>query len=536
MPNVEDLTISLTVKETGKLGQLKKKLDSIMGAGGAGIEFQPQLPGFQSMKDDVKYIKSKLLKELSRIFPQFWGGEATRVQETMERAGTLMKQLDTFGERIMDSIKERGGFEKAAKALGLKIGDTTEEEISRRLEHFIESMRAGAQEILKGNWTDDRSRLWLKIMEDIVKDTGSDINQILGQFRKSMEHMPEDFLQKAIKLLADSVGTYVERELNMMPFKSWTKLIENFDPESVNEFLKRLEEFKNEEIKNLIEPFKDMGKASTKLFEVLKDKFGFSGKELSTILKSQQKLEEEMGKNEKLKKFIKGFVAKGLIEAKKGGKLFRFPESIRKWMNEMLKNNEDIEKYYSLFDNLGSISIDDMVMNVNKELAEIFPQLKKFIDKSIPIEAKTFFEPKHIPELEKREKTWEDVAVITGRYTDKVGESVEASEKLRNTVTFITAPGSLLYDLKKRELSERAFELTKIDKKLKSLRDTIEDIQKGQFMKAALKVAGKDPTETMLEAIITMLREMGKADEEIKNAIEGLDLPEEQEEKMRSMF
>lgn len=151
MPTVDDLTVSLTIKDNSNLDKLRKNLDEILktgpggvtGGGGGGIKKQDLErigKGLESQLNSIEsYIEDYLLPTSLR----------TKQEDITITAGKIDKMIEDFD--LKDKFKElfMGGTMPGIKNF-LKTYNKTEEELPELLEELFNQARGILHDALKG--------------------------------------------------------------------------------------------------------------------------------------------------------------------------------------------------------------------------------------------------------------------------------------------------------------------------------------------------------------------------------------------------
>ena len=96
MPTVDDLVISLTIKETGKLGKLQKQLEAIVGKKG---QLLPTLQIPPKLTHDIDYIRRRMDYLIPVVSPS-----SREVTKLKMQASSLEKLIDNYRNEIRDFL------------------------------------------------------------------------------------------------------------------------------------------------------------------------------------------------------------------------------------------------------------------------------------------------------------------------------------------------------------------------------------------------------------------------------------------------
>jgi hypothetical protein len=198
MPTVDDLTISLTIKETSKLGQLQKQLEALVGKKG---EKAPIIGLDPTMKADLTYIK----RELALIAPATIPGKGN-IERMAHSARKLINWIDkqdikSLASRIIP--QDQSKREEMARELGVTIDDL-EDTLSKRVETYIKALQmVGGKLTTAGRWSQDLLDAWMKMQRIGPEMPETERKMIFNSFQKAIkennELMLEFFKKKGIK-------------------------------------------------------------------------------------------------------------------------------------------------------------------------------------------------------------------------------------------------------------------------------------------------------------------------------------------------
>lgn len=138
MVTVDDLVISLTIKETGRLGRLQKQLDAVVGKRGQRLGFGLGVLG--NIPADIAFIKRQIQWIKPEVLP-------TREQPKQMRktAAIILKQLEDYGDDIVDKIaraRSKEGFKK-------EVGAKTDAELKQAIRGTIEKVKASLTAVVE---------------------------------------------------------------------------------------------------------------------------------------------------------------------------------------------------------------------------------------------------------------------------------------------------------------------------------------------------------------------------------------------------
>lgn len=141
MPTVDDLVISLTIKENSRLGRLQKQLDAIVGKKGARVGFG--LGALGNIPADIAQIK----KQMQWLRPSVLPTKESPVQ-LRRVAGSILKDLEDNMSSIVSKIMTVKP--QYFKTLKDELGALTDEELKSSLESSLNQVRETVSDIFKG--------------------------------------------------------------------------------------------------------------------------------------------------------------------------------------------------------------------------------------------------------------------------------------------------------------------------------------------------------------------------------------------------
>ncbi|MEE9438995.1 MAG: hypothetical protein V3V14_08355 [Saprospiraceae bacterium] len=237
MPTVDDLVISLTIKETGNLGKLKKSLDSLVGTKAGGIK--GVVPSFMylkrdliGLKQDSTYIKKRLTFLMPNVIPR----SKEQMKETARIARTL---IDKTRETLIDKMisKDKNALLGMMQAQGI----TTEAELREFLGDKLTEYQYRLEEIMRGRWSGEKAQRFLVRMDRLIaaqdfaggysKKLLEDIENSIAEFNREMailleargiSAIPEfQIYQPYLEKLSEAMMTAVRRGDPLVDFKEF---------------------------------------------------------------------------------------------------------------------------------------------------------------------------------------------------------------------------------------------------------------------------------------------------------------------------
>ena len=158
MVTVDDLVISLTIKETSKLGRLQKQLDSIVGKKG---EKAPTFGLDASVKADLSAIKRRIIFLMPTTIPG--KNKPYAMAETARIASSILeKDIRDYAEKI--TPKNPDVLKRTMAEFGVK----TRPELVDALEDKIKDWQLRLEEVMSKTWTNDQAQKFLVNIDDLI--------------------------------------------------------------------------------------------------------------------------------------------------------------------------------------------------------------------------------------------------------------------------------------------------------------------------------------------------------------------------------
>jgi len=200
--SVEDLVISLTIKEGGKLDDLRKQLDSIFGKKGA------KTPDFAKIfKVDFSKDLTIIKRKLDFLVPTVFG---TSIQSTRRiSASTLKVQRATRG-LTMEKIKAMDPSNLFPK-FGLKM-EAGAEALEKKLEAFMDDVEDQLELGARGIFSGSKANLFASIVGNLQKISSTEGGRIATLIDQMRALIKEKSLQNALQKVLQSKGLTVESE------------------------------------------------------------------------------------------------------------------------------------------------------------------------------------------------------------------------------------------------------------------------------------------------------------------------------------
>jgi len=329
LPTVDDLVISLRIKETGKLGQLKKQLDTLVGKTGrgvgAGMMFMKR--DLNILREDTGFIKRRILFLMPTEIP----GKARpyAMAETARIASvTLEKNIRAYAEKL---IPQRQDVLEATMA---EFGVETREDLIDALEDKIKDWQLRLEDVMKRDWVSESAQKFIGRIDDLIKRKTFTVGKAKELMRDIDESIGER--NKEIAELLKKLGLTVKPEqwiARLRPEK-FAKVFPSNEGlrEDWEEMGKLFDITSKENLNTLMRMWDTIDKlegGTPEALEVLSKKFGVDLKELWNLTK------EEVRKSEDLRTVaLLTFRAMG---AERGKKAIGFPLGFRQMIFDVLK-------------------------------------------------------------------------------------------------------------------------------------------------------------------------------------------------------
>ena len=202
MPTIDDLTVSLTIKDNSNLDKLRKNLDAVIKSGG----LQPGgVAGVGLGGDKVsKKILDKLNYLQQYILPISVG---TKQEDITIAGGKLLKIIEDFD--LKEKLKElwKGGTGAGIKGF-MKKYDVTEEEIPELLDELFDQITGTIHQAIAGEMPVGKAWKTITLMiESLSKLEASDFN--VGRMKdilNNLMNISNEYHNEAIEYLRKLVG------------------------------------------------------------------------------------------------------------------------------------------------------------------------------------------------------------------------------------------------------------------------------------------------------------------------------------------
>jgi len=306
MVNVDDLVISLTIKETSKLGQLKKQLDAIVGKRG---EKAPVFGLDPTIKMDLTFIKRKMNYLVPVVSPR--SGEKQRLKAY---AGSTKLLIQRYKGEISDFLSNLEGKEMNKMLEDFNVA--TQEQLSVAIEALMDDFTGEAEDIFKGITGGEKSKRFLDRINELIRSVRQKEGLKTTAIRELIESVPE--AQERWEKILEKLGLIKTGQFKMFELQD----------EVIN---------KNEVIKNWLELNKEGIDAFGKYFEGEKAVYeplvraltdlGF-GDDLQNVLENIAEIQDDVNLQNLLGAMLKAF-QKGLPA--------RVPQAFKEYIQKVIK-------------------------------------------------------------------------------------------------------------------------------------------------------------------------------------------------------
>jgi len=212
MPTVDDLVISLTIKETGSLGKLKKEVEALTGKR---MGFGKTIPNLMylkrdliGLKDDTNWIKKRIIFLMPTVIPR--SGE--KLKETARIAHSL---IDTTRESLIDKMATTKELKSIMEANDIK----TEEELRVFLGEKLNEYQYRLEDIMKGIWTGDKAQKFVVRLNNLISAQAlksGKAKMLLDDIENSIAEMNREIAmlltEKGLPTVPEFTAWYPEKE------------------------------------------------------------------------------------------------------------------------------------------------------------------------------------------------------------------------------------------------------------------------------------------------------------------------------------
>jgi len=299
MPTVDDLTVSLTIKDNSNLDKLRKNLDALIKSGftgaGAGAGAGDIKKEITTIRKNISDINSQMNFLLPTISPP--KGDVAGMQEYAKRvSGNIQK----FKENIADFLtpEKLGSLQDLAE--DLNITELTTANMQEGVERLLDKYDLITQSIAKGELVlkGSKAKKYLDLLSGIINDLlagGSNLTRL----RQVEKAIPEDLIQRTLEKVFEMVGIKHKGQFTMYKVgikgadeETIAKWIEDVPAELVDK-LKPM--FKDKSVwEGLMYAMKDMGYSPEDLLSLFTDLETIKGKEdIENLVKAMLTLQQQ---------------------------------------------------------------------------------------------------------------------------------------------------------------------------------------------------------------------------------------------------
>lgn len=324
MPTVDDLVISLTVKDTSNLGQLKKTLDNLMKPTRGGFTLPAQgvdIPEIEEILDTVDYIR----KSVDFLIPSttYSYREAAKFRKEGTRMAIKVAEME---EDIKDYFvtSSEDNFDKMREMFELGE-DATVDDVKGQFSWVMKEIKSKIESVRGGIWRDKRAENFINIIKAVLADLNSDQTESMTLLRKLYAFMSEP--QREMEKILEAVGVLKGIKTGMFSLKDnffelYKEIADKFDKvdEDINSFI-------------------GSGSRFNKYFT--KDKTSMESLiELAKFIRGSLGLGEESNVREVLRKageYTRSEIVKSMLKAKQEGIDVAMPTELWEQMKKDLK-------------------------------------------------------------------------------------------------------------------------------------------------------------------------------------------------------
>ncbi len=380
MPTVDDLTVSLTIKDNSNLDKLRKNLDEILktgpggvtGGGSGGIKKADLDKDFKDIKDMLDNIDD----QMDFLLPTYSPNARDRKGQ-MEYARRISNNVVNLKQKIASflSPEKMGPLEDLAKDLNIK--DMTTENMQEGIEKLLDKYNLIAQSITKGELllTGGAGKKFLDTLRSVINDILSGGSN-LTRLREIEGKIPESLMQRTIEKMLDKLGIVKKGQFTM------TKVgIKDEDKDKLDKWIKDVPEGIVDKLKDLLKEKNNWNALLLSLKEL-----GYAPEELQKLLSQDMAKEDE----ERVKNLIKAILKVFMESGQKGtlGLPMTFTDFVKKEAGVNLRakgkssiTKLDISTFSGDFSKLKQIipTLTDEVIKAAEEIGMLPIELKTLL-------------------------------------------------------------------------------------------------------------------------------------------------------------
>lgn len=285
MPTVDDLVISLTIKETSRLSDLQNQLEAIVGKKG---EKAPIFGIDPSLKADLTFIKRKMSYLVPVVAPR-----SIEKEKMKAYAASTKLLIQRYKGEISDFLSKLP--EKEMEKMFNEFNVKTEDELSKAIEFLFEDFAGEAEDIFKGLAGGEKSKRALDALTNFIKTIREEEGLKVTTLRELIEAFPEP--QERWEKILKKLGLLSTGQFRI--FKLKEEILEGND--KIEAWLE-----KNQEgIKNFEKYFEGKDAVYDPLIKALKD-LGY-GDDLKAVLDDVAKIRDDVNLQNLLGAMMKAF-------------------------------------------------------------------------------------------------------------------------------------------------------------------------------------------------------------------------------------
>lgn len=234
MPTVDDLTISLTIKDNSNLDKLRKNVEALMktgvigGTGGAGGKVQEEIKKqITKIKATLNHMDSQMNFLLPTVSPR-----AKDVVAQKEYARRVSGGIEMFKSRMADFLSPERIGDRESLAKNLNVENTIEG-IQEGVEGLLDKYDTIVQSIAKGKGilSGGKAKKFLDLVRSVINDIlsgGSNLTRI-SEIEKAI---PEQLVQTVMERMMDKLNIMKKGQFGM------TKVGKGMEDKSVVDWIK----------------------------------------------------------------------------------------------------------------------------------------------------------------------------------------------------------------------------------------------------------------------------------------------------------
>jgi len=425
MPTVDDLTISLTIKNNSNLDKLRKNLDAILKTTGTGIGGAGK--GGRDLSDQMKKIKSAISRmdeQMNFLLPTISPPAGSKLAQ-QEYARRVSSNIEAFKENIAEFLSPEKIDSLRNLAKDLNITELTTENMQEGIEKLLDKYNMITQSIAKGEliMTGEKAKKFLESIDDVIKKIMSKGSN-LTKLRKIEKNIPESLTQIVFEKMMDKLKIKKKGQFTMTKIGYEGKK----GAEKVTEWIKDVPKAVTDNLKTM---FKDKS-AYSGLMYALKD-LGYKPEQLGKLFDDFDNIKDDEG--------IQNLI-KGVLKLKEAGDIdfLALPKTFK-----------DIVEFFTKVNIRAPGGKSETLLDINvlggdvAKLKEIIPNISDStltLAKEtgiLAIELKTFLDAGASGNLEFQKKIYgpENLLVVASMISKSMRESLEEWGVAHVTVPYL---------------------------------------------------------------------------------------------------